>query len=115
MFKINNMKFVHLSVSVESSLGFYDLKYPGVFAVYCLQTNRVFFASAEDVLGGIAYFFENLEKASSKNENLVKDFHSYGKEGFQFFILDCDLEFENGIKLERAVNYYKNLYSGKIY
>ena len=43
------------------------------------------------------------------------DFLLYGKESFQFFVLACDLDFENEIKRERALNKLKTLYSGDFY
>ena len=60
-------------------------------------------------------FFKNLVNGSFENKQLLEDFLLYGKENFQFFVLDCDLEFGNGRKLAKRVDYYKNLYSGDLY
>ena len=42
MLKLKDMKFVDFSIFVNSSLDFYNLQFPGVFAVYSVKTNRVF-------------------------------------------------------------------------
>ena len=51
----------------------------------------------------------------SSETKLLEDYILYGKSNFQFFVLDCNLEWENKIKLERALDYYKNIYSGDLY
>lgn len=115
MQNFDNLQFVELKIYVNSELNLYDLRFPGVFAVYCVKTNRVFFVSAEDILSEIGSFFEDLVSGTFENKLLLNDFLLYGKESFQFFVLACDLDFENEIKRERALNKLKTLYSGDFY
>lgn len=115
MLKIDNIKFIDFSISMNDSLSFGELARPGICVLLCLKTNRAFFWGAENVLHEIGSFFENLVEGSFKNKQILEDFLFYGKQNFRFFVLDCDLELENLIKREKALNYYKNMYSGQFY
>lgn len=78
-------------------------------------TDTPYNSGCSPILEEINYFFENLSNGRIENKQLLEDYQSFGKESFQFYVLDCALEYENDMKRQVSLYFFKNNYSGDVY
>lgn len=111
------IKFTHLRLEFEinTELGVEDLNLPGIFAVECLKTQRLFFVGAEDTLLEISEFFSNVEKEKIYRLNFFEDLKKYGRDSFKFLIFDLDQDFENPQKRYLKILFYNQMYANNLY
>jgi hypothetical protein len=110
-----NLEFFHFSVQINQEISLNSLSYPGVFGIQCDVTQRILILGAKNLLVELEGFFLNVDNGLIKNQKFLEDLKIYGKKNFTVFIFDGDFELENGIKRQRAINYYKKLYQNKLY
>lgn len=60
---------------------------PGLYAIYCNKTNKIYFGESSNVLSRVGRHHHYLKTGNSDCFSLQNDFNLYGETSFSFFIL----------------------------
>lgn len=110
-----NFSSLKIVLNLKSDFSVEDLFGPGIFAVQNTITKRIFLVGAENILVEIDSFFRNLEQKKIKNLILLEDFQKFGKESFEFFVIEADYTLENSVKRDAEIENYQKMCRDSLY
>ncbi len=89
---------------------------PGIFRVLCLPNQKTLFVKARHsiIIEGNE-FRKALEAGNCSNEELLKDFKTYGKDNFQFLTVVMSLQLVNPVLMNLTFNKCRSEWPGPHY
>lgn len=110
-----NFSSLKIALNLKSDLSIEDLFGPGIFAVQNTTTKRIFLVGVDNIFLEIDAFFRSLEQKKLKNPTLLEDYQKFGKESFEFFVIEADYTLENSVKRGWKIKDYKEMCRDNLY
>jgi hypothetical protein len=111
-----------LSNSLSTSFNFLELQNfqelfqgPGIYAIYCNKTNKIYFGESSNVLSRLGRHHHHLKTGSSDCSSLQKDLNTYGETSFSFFILSVGPQWSDLQKRRKKEDELIAANKGKVY
>lgn len=91
-------------------------RYPGIFRIRCIPTNRAYFQETHgEVFFVLRRFFDNLDKGYCDNIELLNDYKKYGRDYFEGYIVLSNAEYLDPVKRRNALDECKASGPGELY
>jgi hypothetical protein len=93
-----------------------DWSYPGIYEIYCRETNRSYFGHSENVLYRLGRHFNYLEtQKNHETYELQLDWEKYGRAGFVFRVLDVGPQWAEKKKRVVQEQHYLSAFTQRLY